>query len=144
MMQKLIVFILFLNSSLVNLALANEFEYDKNALSTEFSELDKISAYVEENNITYTQLSTNPEFKGVALTNVISVKPNLTFDEVDWGSFAWGFCCWPVGIFTVLINDNKDKNSKDSFWAGVGTIAIAGSVSYIGIYTFLIAAWGGF
>lgn len=109
----------------------SEFSYDKNALTNEFSQLDKIETYVEETNVSYTELSNSPVFKGnIELTNAIAVKPNLKFEDVDWGAFAWGFCCWPVGVFTVLINDDKDQNSKNSFWAGLGSSVIAYSISY--------------
>jgi hypothetical protein len=123
------------------LASESEFSYDKNALTTEFSQLDKIETYVEKNNVSYTELSNSPVFEGnIELTNAIAVKPNLKFEDVDWGSFAWGFCCWPVGIFTVLINDDKDQNSKNSFWAGLGGSVIAYSVAYVVVFAISIGS----
>ncbi len=114
------------------LAGESEFSYDKNELTTEFSQLDKIETYVEETNISYTELSNSPVFEGnIELTNAIAVKPNLKFEDVDWGAFAWGFCCWPVGVFTVILKDDVDKNSKNSYFAGIASRVIATSVAYV-------------
>lgn len=117
----------------------NDFSYDKIELSENFSEIDLISNYIDQNEITFNELSKNHLFEGnIELTNQISVKPNLKFEDVDWGAFAWGFCCFPVGIFTVLINDKKDQKSKDSLWAGLGASSILSSLAYFGVYTYLI------
>ena len=52
---------------------------------------------------------------------------------VDWNSFAWGFCCCPVGFFTVAVNNNSDSDMKTSYWIGaascVSLFAIIGTVS---------------
>ena len=42
---------------------------------------------------------------------------------MDWASFAWGFCCWPVGFFVVVTNKDKDSNQKKSFWDWTGNIS---------------------
>ena len=43
----------------------------------------------------------------------------FTIDDMDWGSFAWGFCCCPIGFFVVAINDDKTQEQKTSYWIGV-------------------------
>ena len=144
-MKKLIYSFLILALPTFSFAGDTEFSYDKNSLTNEFSQLDKVDAYVDQTNVSYTELANSPVFKGnIELTNAIAVKPNLKFEDVNWGAFAWGFCCWPVGVFTVLINDNKDKMAKDSFWAGIASAAIASAVSYVAVYAIIIASYSGF
>lgn len=110
----------------------SEFSYDKNALKNEFSQLDKIETYIDETNATYAELSNSTSFKdNIELTNAIAVKPNLKFEDVDWGAFAWGFCCWPIGVFTVLLKDDVEKDSKNSFFAGIASRVIVTSVAYV-------------
>ena len=131
-MKKLIYSLLILAIPTFSLAGNTEFSYDKNSLTNEFNELDKVAAYVDQNNVSYTELSNSHIFKGnIELTNAIAVKPNLKFEDVDWGAFAWGFCCWPIGIFTVILKDDVDKNSKNSFFAGIASKYIASAVAYV-------------
>ena len=142
-MKKIFYLFSLLALPLFGISATNDFSYDKNQLSSQFSNLEQVSIFVEQNNVTYSELSKNPLFEGnLDLTNHISVKPNLKFEEIDWGAFAWGFCCYPIGIFTVLINDKKDQKSKESFWAGVGTSIIVSTASYIGLYTYYFIAFG--
>ncbi len=138
-MKRLLYSFLIISVPVISYAGNKEFYYDKVALSDEFSQLDKVSSYVEGTNVSYHELSSSHVFEGkLELNNTIALKPNLKFEDVAWGSFAWGFCCAPVGIFTVLINDDKDKNSKDSFWAGLVSAAIPTSV-YLTVFF-----WQGF
>ena len=131
-MKKLIYSFLILALPTFSLAGDTDFSYDKSSLISEFSQLDKVAAYVDETNVSYTELSNSPVFEGnIELTNAIAVKPNLKFEDVDWGAFAWGFCCWPVGVFTVILKDDVDNNSKNSFFAGIASKVIATGVAYI-------------
>jgi hypothetical protein len=34
---------------------------------------------------------------------------------MNWKAFAWGFCCWPIGIFTVMLKDSSTREDKISF-----------------------------
>lgn len=127
--------------SFVSVASVSEFEYDKGELQSEFRTLDNLSSYLDKTNLSYAQVSELNLFEGdLELTNSLALKPNLKLDEVDWGAFAWGFCCWPIGIFTVAINDDKDKNSKNSFVAGVVSSVIAGAVAYVVFYAATIVS----
>jgi hypothetical protein len=144
-MKKLIYSFLILALPTFSLAGDTDFSYDKSSLISEFSQLDKVADYVDETNVSYTELSNSPVFEGnIELTNAIAVKPNLKFEDVDWGAFAWGFCCWPIGIFTVILKDDVDKNSKNSFFAGIASATIATTVSYIAVYVIAIASYSGF
>lgn len=142
-MKKLIYSFLILALPTFSFAGDTEFSYDKNSLTNEFSQLDKVAAYVDKTNISYTELSNSHVFEGnIELTNSIAVKPNLKFEDVDWGAFAWGFCCWPIGVFTVILKDDVDNNSKNSFFAGIASKVIATGVAYIVMFAVEIGAGG--
>ncbi|NUM32647.1 MAG: hypothetical protein HUU47_10050 [Bacteroidetes bacterium] len=129
-MKKIIYLISFLALPLLSISATNEFSYDKNSLSDQFSQLEQVSLYVDQNNVTYSELSKNPLFKGnLDLTNHISVKPNFSFDDIDWIAFAWGFLCCPIGFFIVVLDDDKSKEEKTSFWIGVISSVVLSSIS---------------
>ena len=50
---------------------------------------------------------------------------------MDWGSFAWGLLCCPVGFFVVVTNKDKEQAQKTSFWVGWLTAVIINTVSYV-------------
>lgn len=112
------------------------FELNESKIQAEFSELNALETYVDMNehvtiqNI-YTEnsalvagmnLAYNPE--GMMGHNRFSL------EEMEWGSFAWGFCCWPIGVFTVLLNKDKGSNHKISYFIGWGVSAVLGAVTY--------------
>lgn len=142
-MKKIIYVFSLLVFPFLGVSSAADFSYDKTDLSEKFSYINEISDFVDQSGVTYSELSSNPLFTGnIELTNSINVKPNLKFGELDWGAFAWGFCCFPVGIFAVLINDKKDIKSKESFLAGWGASMIASSLAYGGLYAYVIFSSG--
>ena len=129
-MKKIFYLFNLLALPLFGISDTNDFSYDKNQLSSQFSNLEQVSIFVEQNNVTYSELSKNPLFEGnLDLTNHISVKPNFSFDDIDWISFAWGFLCCPVGFFIVVIDDDKSKEEKTSFWIGVISSVVLSSIS---------------
>ena len=131
-MKKLISLFSILSLPLLGISATNVFSYDKNDLSSQFSKLEQVSLFVEQNNVSYSELSKNPLFKGnLDLTNHISVKPNFSFDDIDWISFAWGFLCCPVGFFVVVLDDDKTKEEKTSFWIGFITSSVLSTLSTI-------------
>ena len=129
-MKKIFYLFSLLALPLFGISATNDFSYDKNQLSSQFSNLEQVSIFVEQNNVTYSELSKNPLFEGnLDLTNHISVKPNFSFDDIDWISFAWGFLCCPVGFFIVVLDDDKSKEEKTSFWIGVISSVVLSSIS---------------
>ena len=54
---------------------------------------------------------------------------NFSIEDMDWGAFAWGFCCCPIGFFVVAVNSNKDSNQKLSFWIGWGVSVVLSTIS---------------
>lgn len=117
---------------------ANLFNYDQEKINHEMISLDKLENYI---------LSQGHADNDVLVASNIDLTTNalnpagLAFgiEDVEWGSFAWGFCCWPVGIFTVILNDEKDKNHKISYFAGIITSAIIGAIGRL-TYTILYLA----
>ena len=113
---------------------ASNYTFDEVELEEEFTTLTKIESQVFESNFngeTIDNLKTNSTF------TVLNADP-ITLGEtnefyVDWNSFAWGFCCCPVGFFTVAVNNNSDSDMKTSYWIGaascVSLFAIIGTVS---------------
>lgn len=63
-----------------------------------------------------------------------SMDGGFTFDDMDWGSFAWGFCCCYIGFFVVGINNNKTQDQRTSFWIGVGVNVVLGIISNAAYY----------
>ncbi|GAB3330498.1 hypothetical protein GCM10027429_07880 [Marivirga atlantica] len=112
----------------------NLFELNEDKINSEMSALNELETYVEMNeNATLSTVSQlNPE-----LTSSLKYSPESTmahndfsFDDMQWGSFAWGFCCWPIGIFTVLLNDSKGSDHKISYFIGIGVSLILAGPTY--------------
>lgn len=132
-MKKLIYTLLILSVPALSFAGNSDFSYDKDALSNEFSQLDKVVSYVEKTDVTYSELSKSPVFEGnLQLTNHIAIQPNFSFDDMDWKAFAWGFCCWPIGAFIYLLpSKDKSREEKISYWIGVITSGVLGAISNV-------------
>jgi len=108
------------------------FTYDKERINTDFKELSEIEKYTIENNypsyvevnrfkeINYCSSNLNPQ-------NTLGLFP----DKMDWGSFAWGFCCCPIGFFVVAINKDKDSIAKESYWTGVVVNVVLSAISNV-------------
>ncbi len=64
-MKKLIYSFLILALPTFSLAGNTEFSYDKNSLTNEFSQLDKVDAYVDQTNVSYTELANSPVLKAI-------------------------------------------------------------------------------
>lgn len=114
---------------------ADLFELNEEKINAEFAELNKLEAYVSMNeNVTIHNIY--QENAGLVTGMNLSYGPEgmmghnrFSLDEMEWGSFAWGFCCWPIGIFTVLLNNDKGSNHKISFFIGLGTSVLLGALS---------------
>ena len=118
---------------------ADLFSYDLSEISTELSDLE-----VVENVITYNQNSTIEEInKKIINNNFLSSsfdtnynsslmsRNAFTLDDMDWGAYAWGLLCCPVGFFVVVTNKDKEKAQKTSFFAGWLTAVIINSITYV-------------
>jgi hypothetical protein len=45
---------------------------------------------------------------------------------MNWKAFFWGFCCWPVGLFTVIFKSDSTREDKISFIIGAAIWWIGG------------------
>ncbi len=110
----------------------NPMQFDRQKFEEDFDKLKQLEHYVSTHDLSGVQglKKRKPELlKGVNLasSNTSSaVAKGWSFSDMEWGPFAWGFCCWPVGLFTVAINDDKSKNEKISYWIGAGTSTVVG------------------
>jgi hypothetical protein len=132
----ILAFAFIFNASASN---ADLFSYDLSEINTELSDLE-----VVENVITYNQNSTIEEInKKIINNNFLSnsfdtnynsslmSRNAFTLDDMDWGAYAWGLLCCPVGFFVVVTNKDKEKAQKTSFFAGWLTAVIINSITYV-------------
>lgn len=125
---------LFLLSSSLHAGNHEFFSYDEERVKEVTAEMTALESHLLENGT----LSAKDMMAEQNL--VLALNPGglaFTFDDMQWDSFAWGFCCWPIGIFTVLLNEDKDKNHKISYFIGWGTSIVLGSISYCGQAVYL-------
>ena len=107
------------------------FNIDEAQIEAEFSALTALESRLAINtNITFLDLQQNSD-EALGTVNFNGENPLAIskygqygggggrFSSMDWGAFAWGFICCPVGLFTVALNGNKDQNAKKSYWTGV-------------------------
>lgn len=127
------MFVFFATS--LNASTADLFSYNEQAISSQMSDLNELETYVKSHEgITLNEMTVAK----VSVLNKFDASSPLDYshtlfgiEDMDWGAFAWGFCCWPIGIFTVILNKNKDSNSKISYLIGVGTWFALSTVSAV-------------
>ena len=54
-------------------------------------------------------------------------------NDIHWESFAWGFCCFPIGCVVMLANDDTSNEELNSFLLGAGTSTACSCLSYIAL-----------
>lgn len=110
---------------------ANDFSFDETEFHQEMSSLTEVEQIAKTQGLTYNSLQSHDKYASL-LTEMGMTQASFSFEDIDWTSFAWGFCCWPVGFFVVAINKNKDSDQKLSFWIGVITSAVVGGLGALG------------
>jgi hypothetical protein len=127
--------ILLLAVSITTFASDNLFVLDENKVSESVYEAEMLNDYLETNEIkTISELSLEEKTARVYNLSQFENRKPLSpmfegIDDMNWTSFAWGFCCWPVGFIIIILNNNHNNDSKVSYLIGV----LAG-----------IFVWGGF
>eukprot|EP00657_Telonema_sp_P-1_P000306 TRINITY_DN1056_c0_g1_i1.p1 TRINITY_DN1056_c0_g1~~TRINITY_DN1056_c0_g1_i1.p1 ORF type:complete len:198 (+),score=29.35 TRINITY_DN1056_c0_g1_i1:183-776(+) len=141
MKLRLLTLFLVLGTSLTSFAsTADLFAFNEDAIEVEFSEISAFETFVLENNgMTYTDMQAAGALSQFSLdfnTFDASAAPMFGFEDVDWTSFLWGFCCFPcgaiIGVFTVLLNDNKDSDSRMSYFIGAGVGLVVSAITGAG------------
>jgi hypothetical protein len=123
--------LLFLSASVSFASEGDYFKVEKSSILDEMSTLSQMEDYVvAHEGTTVSDLLASPQFQNSEALSTIPFSPQFDFDSMDWGAFAWGFCCWPIGIFTVLLNNNKDSDSKISYFIGILTAVVISAPSY--------------
>lgn len=124
-MKKVFWFILlafyFLSSNLCLASSADLFNYNHSKLNISFSKLNSLEKIVWNYNMTFTELNEYNILKSFELEFESGYNPTnmlFEFSDMDWSSFAWGFCCYPVGCLFIPFNKNKDDNQKMSYFYG--------------------------
>lgn len=108
---------------------ANDFQYDEIMVATQLQEVTELENTLLANNFS---LNGAPESSYLAgYMSAMATPAPFSIDDMDWGAFAWGFCCWPVGFFVVAINNSKTSDQKLSFWIGMGVSVVVSAISYI-------------
>jgi hypothetical protein len=127
-------FLICLGSS-VFAATSDIFNYDEEAIIAEFSALSELENFLTKNpHLTFEEAkAVNPmAFSNTKIASVVAPeKMAFTIDDMEWGSFAWGFCCWPIGFFVVILNPNRDSAHKISYLIGMGVGCLISLPSYI-------------
>ena len=129
---------------------ADLFSYDLSEINTELSDLE-----VVENVIAQNQNSTIDEINRKIINNnllnssfdtnyksSLMVRNAFTIDDMDWGAFGWGFCCWPVGLFVVATNNDKEQSQKKSYWIGCASSTVFSVITgLVGFFVFDSFYW---
>jgi len=117
---------------------SEDLTFDETEFEAEFAELEALEGFLEENEMSFEELeATQPNLvSGIDLAghDASTSASMFTMDEMDWGSFAWGFLCCPIGFFVVGINKEKEQNQRTSFWIGVIASSVINVISSTIIY----------
>lgn len=112
---------------------AHLFSYDKEAVEETFSRLDQLEKQITLQEVTNDGTPSAASLFSADLTGInsssIPTSPMFDINNMDWGAFAWGFLCCPVGFFVVAINKDKPQVSKTSYWIGVIASSIVSAIS---------------
>ena len=117
------------------------FSYDKNEITTEFSQIQQLESVILINrditisDLELMEISWLDDINLEAMKTTSPVSAMFTIDDMDWGAFAWGWCCCPIGFFVVAIDDTASQDSKTSYWVGVIVSAALSAISSIGAYS---------
>ncbi len=102
---------------------ASDFMLDEQTYQSEMAALDQL-----EQELSTPTFSTTSSSSAMVFAQHGLQQSAFGLDDMEWGPFAWGFCCWPVGFFVVAINSNKSKNEKLSFWIGTAVSVVFSAI----------------
>lgn len=119
--------------STVKASTADLFSVDQVSIEQEFAGLNDLDAFVSNSNVELGDLSAAEmnSISNLSMENFNAnspLSPAFTLADMDWASFAWGFCCWPIGLFVVVLNKNKSSEQKISFLIGAIVTTVLGAI----------------
>lgn len=107
---------------------ADLFTFNEKAIEAEFIEINKVEAFVAKSeNISFSAMEQTKALKNFDLKWTaydINAAPMFGFSDIDWTSWAWGFCCFPIGIITVILDDGSSNDDRISYFIGIGTMLV--------------------
>ncbi|MCB0736918.1 MAG: hypothetical protein KDC92_05340 [Bacteroidetes bacterium] len=115
------------------------FSYNKQAAENELSSLTQLEKLVKSTNENYNELAARNGFASLNLKpdNVKNTSEfSFDFESIHWGSFAWGFCCFPIGCVLMVFDPDKSEEQLRSFILGVGVSTACNTFSY---YAYFLA-----
>ena len=135
-MKKLFILLFFVSTTILSFGgNAALFSYNADELQNEFSDLQSLETMLIANqNLTiadFEQMDID-WLSRIDLENMKTASPiqaMFGIEDMDWTAFAWGFCCCPIGFFTIAIKDDKSNEEKISFWIGVAVNFVLGALS---------------
>ena len=94
----MIVGLFFANSSFAGVS--EVFNYDANRVQMELADLDVVDQFVEQSDMTYTELTQSNNAMASTLSYGQTGAFGIQLLEPAWGipSIAWGFCCSLPGV----------------------------------------------
>ena len=113
---------------------ADMFNYDANKVQVELSGLDAINQYVEQTDMSYSEMVQSNSPMASTLSYGQTGAYGIQLLEPAWGipSYAWGFCCSLPGVAVVyFVTEDMDETKK----AGIGCAVEA--ALYVGWVVFL-------
>jgi hypothetical protein len=111
---------------------ADDFSYDAVAFETEMTSLNQLEQEVNLHGFSLTEVQASDKWSN-ELAGLGLQQAGWSIEDMDWGSFAWGFCCFPIGFFVVAINSNKSNDQKLSFWIGAIVSTVTSAITYLAI-----------
>jgi len=115
------------------------FCYNKNAVNTEFAELNAIEDFVLQNNgITLSEMkASNSDFTNSLPTFSFISTSVIYGGPIGIPSFVWGCILGPVGILAVyLLADDPSSEARKALWGCIlGTLLWGGGIG--------IGSWSG-
>ena len=126
-----LTFAAYVNNSFASTA--DLFAYDETTVSAQLSETTLIENYVTSNtDVTLSEMQSDESLSSsLNLSNFNSNAASFTFDDINWKAWAWGFCCWPIGIFTVILKSSSTREDKISFVIGILTGVVLSIPGYL-------------
>jgi len=94
--------LLFLTIGSLNAKADSEFYYDKKEVNVMFQDIE----------------TKNSGFLPLQSAFIKQDSADFTFYDLEIQSFCTGFCCGPVGLYTVAVNKKRNEEEKKSFWVG--------------------------
>lgn len=124
----LILIVLFIVNKNINAA-SDLFVFDENRIENELQEATELNNLVEDNSANFT-IEKITNFNSFDFNKPL-VPTNDIWENMKWGAFAWGFCCYPVGCLVIFLDSNRTNDDYRSYFIGLGANFALGVIAYV-------------